>query len=166
MTPPQGKATCKTCGATVPNHVPSPLDKDGVGAPGHKMEQGKANSELEALLTEFLGEYHDHKCVSNCGNGCINCRQTGYNQTPCLMCDKDGIAFRRKRELVKALEALCQQEYRRGQIDELMDMRSFAQMDSGMGQYIIRRFKTLKAGLEQVGDEGDVTEVEDGSEPL
>lgn len=31
------KATCKTCGAEVPNHVPSLLDSQGIGAEGHRI---------------------------------------------------------------------------------------------------------------------------------
>jgi hypothetical protein len=31
-------ATCKTCGGTPGHHVPSPLDRNGIGDPGHKVE--------------------------------------------------------------------------------------------------------------------------------
>jgi hypothetical protein len=67
-------------------------------------------SEAEKALDDFLGEYHQHKCPAHLGENCINCRGTGYNQTPCLMCDKDGIAFKRKRELLAQLQQLRDRE--------------------------------------------------------
>jgi hypothetical protein len=69
------------------------------------MTQSQQDS-VEQILDEFLGEYHQHKCPAHLGENCINCRGTGYNQTPCLMCDKGGISFKRKKEAVAKLQQL------------------------------------------------------------
>lgn len=39
--------SCKTCGGTSGNHVPSPLDANGVGDPGHIMPKTKFESNKE-----------------------------------------------------------------------------------------------------------------------
>lgn len=45
------KATCRTCGASGPpwQHIPSPLDPQGVGNPGHKMV-GTPNLDLRPTI--------------------------------------------------------------------------------------------------------------------
>ena len=60
---------------------------------------------LDSILEELLGEFHEHKCVTRNGTngGCINCRKTGYDQSPCKICDKDGIAFKNRNEAKTAL---------------------------------------------------------------
>lgn len=77
------KATCKTCGGTVPNHVPSVLDAEGVGHPAHATggtpkpvesydpPTNKAQSSYfpnisEACNSEFHGSCSDHPCNCVC----------------------------------------------------------------------------------------------------
>lgn len=54
------KATCKTCGAQGPpwHHKPSISDKDGVGDPGHRMEQTNKTeaSEIQAKKYPMPGK--------------------------------------------------------------------------------------------------------------
>lgn len=77
----EGGATCKTCGGTVPNHVPSILDPQGIGHPNHsveaqdihKGETSRANddpSEQQAKsatsgLDEILDNCHSTHCRVN-----------------------------------------------------------------------------------------------------
>lgn len=85
-----------------------------------------ASKDLEEVVDEifrnFLGEYHDHLCPS-CNNvnpeDCTGCRKTGYNQTPCLTCDKDGIAFKNIREAKTSLLKAFQNHALNEQIDEI-----------------------------------------------
>jgi len=62
---------------------------------------------IDGLLLQMLGDRHRHLCVSCIGaeGGCINCRHTGYDQSPCLICDKDGIAFKNRREFLDKVKA-------------------------------------------------------------
>lgn len=78
---------------------------------------------IDGFLLEMLGEYHRHLCVSCDGakDGCINCRKTGYNQTPCLICDKDGIAFKNRREFLDKTTQLINKSYiSRKAVEELL----------------------------------------------
>src|ERR1044072_9448952 len=47
------RATCKTCGGTVPNHNPSSLDPNGVGHPGHKIPSGGFFTPMDIAPGEF-----------------------------------------------------------------------------------------------------------------
>lgn len=62
---------------------------------------------IDGFLLEMLGDHHRHLCLScDCAEGgCINCRYTGYDQTPCKICDKDGIGFRNRKEFLDKVKA-------------------------------------------------------------
>lgn len=67
---------------------------------------------VDGILLELLGDYHRHLCAScDCSKtGCANCRFTGYDQTPCKICDKDGIAFKNRKDTINKLEKLIKKE--------------------------------------------------------
>ena len=73
--------------------------------------------ELSEIFDEFLGEFHKHKCSSCNGEGCINCRKTGMGQSPCPLCDGNGIAFERVKTAKSQLEALLNNAHRLGGIE-------------------------------------------------
>lgn len=114
------KYTCVACGYSTDKEI------ENVRCPkcGYKglTDQPLPDEELGQILQNLLGEYHDHKCPSDCGTGCINCRNTGYNQTPCLICDKDGIAFKNIREAKSALQAYTNRAKAAAAIEARIDM--------------------------------------------
>lgn len=89
---------------------------------------------LDEVLENLLGEYHEHKCstCNGANGGCINCRKTGYDQTPCKICDKDGIAFKNRKEAKQTItdklrEAVGQDEdendtYGLGKINQIRNI--------------------------------------------
>lgn len=70
---------------------------------------------LRQIIDDLLGEFHQHKCgtCNGTNGGCINCRKTGMDQTPCPICDKAGVAFKRKQEAVEAIAPIIQEAERR-----------------------------------------------------
>lgn len=82
--------------------------------PSSLMEQ------IDTIFRNLLGEYHDHKC--GCGRGCINCRNTGLSQSPCLICDKDGIAFKKINEAKAAVTIYIEAATLEARSDELIQM--------------------------------------------
>lgn len=71
-----GKAICRTCGGETPNHIPSILDKDGIGNPAHKMN----NQSLDRVRNRKL-EGDIHALLMDFRNACLEARselhQTG-----------------------------------------------------------------------------------------
>jgi hypothetical protein len=63
----------------------------------------------DEILQSFLGELHKHKCPSHSGLDCANCRGTCMDQTPCALCDKGGIAFKRVDEFKQAIDNLVRE---------------------------------------------------------
>lgn len=70
-------------------------------------------------VTEVFDSFHDHTCLVCKGAGCINCRDTGQNQTPCLVCDEDGIAYKRRKKHIERVLELLTEATREARIDEL-----------------------------------------------
>ena len=60
---PTNKATCKTCGAEVPNHVPSLFDSQGIGAAGHRIFPPSAERTLDLPKASQMipGTFVDHE---------------------------------------------------------------------------------------------------------
>mgnify|MGYP003404668715 FL=1 len=60
---PTNKATCKTCGAEVPNHVPSLFDSQGIGAAGHRIFPPSAERTLDLPKASQMipGTFIDHE---------------------------------------------------------------------------------------------------------
>jgi len=75
-------------------------------------QNDKGLNPIDGLLLELLGDYHRHLCsiCDGAEDGCFNCRHTGYNQTPCLICDKDGIAFKRRKEFLVRVQQIFEAE--------------------------------------------------------
>lgn len=58
------RGTCKTCGAETPNHVPSYLDKQGIGHPDHAMTPIN-NKEIEKIFWTIFNKYFPQPLVGN-----------------------------------------------------------------------------------------------------
>jgi len=109
---------------------------------------------IEEILENLLGEFHEHKCLTCNGTngGCINCRKTGYNQTPCKICDKDGIAFKNRTEATQAINHLITQA-RKDELEKLvLDVGLFPDDIANYGGELLGKWSERKLTHSKIED--------------
>lgn len=111
--------------------------------------------ELDDILSNLLGQFHEHRCISCNGTngGCINCRKTGYDQTPCKICDKDGIAFKNRKEAKAALTRLLllqrQEELKHAFIKNFPALVEEIDLEIYWDDYYNKRSRELQAQIDK-----------------
>lgn len=110
---------------------------------------------VDGFLLEMLGDYHRHLCSVCDGSpdGCINCRKTGYDQTPCKICDKDGIAFRNRKEFLYKVATLFTNLETQARINSLLDLERWAKLHNLNAEQILEGIEHMVISNLQVPDQ-------------